>query len=645
MLKVVPAALLGGSGAGALYLYLDDHQKLRRTLSAGYRVGSLVSCVGLMTSDYAYHYYWKQRDISHQLDMKRSSFKSFQLSYQSHLDQVGRSQTAADKAAAGLLANECKQRIGLLSTDIHALSEFRDADNRLLHIRNACRLRDMCMRNRGVYIKLGQHLAMLDHIMPAEYQDVLCALLDQNPTSSLASVERIFAEDFGATPSQLFDKFEPVPIASASLAQVHIAWKNGRKYAVKVQHEGLREGSAFDRLVITQLVDLMPLLFPQFRYSWLTKEMNKNIPMELDFRQERQNLEQARHCLADLVAAGDVAIPSADPALCSARVLTMSFEEGSYVNRLDGLSLNKVEIADLISRIFSEQIFRHGFVHCGKPSANLTTAPFYSSLIDPHEANLLVRSHPWKAGHPQVVLLDHGLYRRLDDAFRRDYCRLWQAIALSDEESIRYRCENMHAGAVYPLLVSMLTYRPWDEVVSDDADHLQRRQRPVDAVALRSYAHIYFQEIVELLGSVPSDLLLLFKTNDCLRHIDRTLGMPANSTTGLHPLFCFKIFSHICCYHSGGQRGSGCDFERGGYGCADPVQWMDSAAQDLLCGDELGESALSCPSHSMDSMDIAMATGFQPAPGLSVAVIMGLCLQRRFRFQPRLGCCSAAHHS
>lgn len=141
-----------------------------------------------------------------------------------------------------------------------------------------------------------------------------------------------------------------------------------------------------------------------------------------------------------------------------------------------------------------------------------------------------------------MVLLDHGLYRRLDDAFRRDYCRLWQAIALSDEESIRYRCENMHAGAVYPLLVSMLTYRPWDEVVSDDADHLQRRQRPVDAVALRSYAHIYFQEIVELLGSVPSDLLLLFKTNDCLRHIDRTLGMPANSTTGLHPLFCFKNF-------------------------------------------------------------------------------------------------------
>lgn len=49
---------------------------------------------------------------------------------------------------------------------------------------------------------------------------------------------------------------------------------------------------------------------------------------------------------------------------------------------------------------------------------------------DPHEANILVRAHPYKKQHAQVVLLDHGLYRQLEEGFRLDYCRLWQGIVL-----------------------------------------------------------------------------------------------------------------------------------------------------------------------------------------------------------------------
>ena len=93
----------------------------------------------------------------------------------------------------------------------------------------------------------------------------------------------------------------------------------------------------------------------------------------------------------------------------------MSFEEGAFVSDLksiDKMGISKKRLSSLISTVFCEQIFRHGFVHC-----------------DPHEANLLVRVHPSKpAGHPQLVLLDHGLYRELDDEFRRNYCRLWRYV-------------------------------------------------------------------------------------------------------------------------------------------------------------------------------------------------------------------------
>lgn len=62
---------------------------------------------------------------------------------------------------------------------------------------------------------------------------------------------------------------------------------------------------------------------------------------------------------------------------------------------------------------------------------NLWFANPYHANLDPHEANVLVRAHPYRGSrHPQVVLLDHGLYRQLEEGFRVDYCRLWQGIVL-----------------------------------------------------------------------------------------------------------------------------------------------------------------------------------------------------------------------
>lgn len=76
----------------------------------------------------------------------------------------------------------------------------------------------------------------------------------------------------------------------------------------------------------------------------------------------------------------------------------------------------------------------------------------------------------------------------------------------------------------------MLTMRPWDDIMSNDIDKLKRGKSHGDRVMLQSYAHRYMKEIVALLGQVPSDLLLVFKTNDCLRHLDQILQSPINST-------------------------------------------------------------------------------------------------------------------
>ena len=78
----------------------------------------------------------------------------------------------------------------------------------------------MCITNKGVYIKLGQHIAMQDFVVPNEYQVILSSLLSQNPISDWSSVARVVTNSLGASPEELFHSFDQVPVASASLGKV-----------------------------------------------------------------------------------------------------------------------------------------------------------------------------------------------------------------------------------------------------------------------------------------------------------------------------------------------------------------------------------------------------------------------------------------
>ncbi len=67
-------------------------------------------------------------------------------------------------------------------------------------------------------------------------------------------------------------------------------------------------------------------------------------------------------------------------------------------------------------------------------------------------------------GRMQLVLLDHGLYKEIDDTFRSEYAHLWRSLIFADPEGIKRHSEAMNAGELYPLFAAMLTQRPWDQV-------------------------------------------------------------------------------------------------------------------------------------------------------------------------------------
>ncbi|KAJ0657964.1 putative ABC-type Cd(2+) transporter [Helianthus annuus] len=389
-----------------------------------------------------------------------------------------------------------------------------------VHTRSARRLEELCFKNGGIYIKLGQHIGQLEYLVPQEYINTLReSMLNRCPTSSYDQVCQVVKKELGGPPEEIFEEFDPVPIASASLAQVHVARTHqGQKVAVKVQHMHMTDTAAADYATVELIVNTLHRLFPSFDYRWLVDEVHDSLPKELDFLNEANNsikcMDNFRRLSPHI--AEYVYAPAVYWNLSTSKLLTMGFVEGPQVNDLKSiqkLGINPHDIARLVSRTFAEMMFKHGFVHC-----------------DPHAANLLVRAMPSsKRGifgrrKPQLVLLDHGLYKQLDISMRTNYAALWKALVLADAKGIKENCMKFGAGEdLYALFAGILTMRPWNRVIDPAVDHLAIQGNASDHSELQMYASQYFPQITELLHKLPRVILLMLKTNDCLRAVNNAL--------------------------------------------------------------------------------------------------------------------------
>nr|XP_018626797.1 putative ABC1 protein At2g40090 [Nicotiana tomentosiformis] len=135
-------------------------------------------------------------------------------------------------------------------------------------MRGARRLEELCFRNGGIYIKLGQHLGQLEYLVPEEYVRIMReSMLNRCPHSSFDQVREVVKKELGGAPDEIFDEFDPVPIASASLAQVHVARTHeGQKVAVKVQHTHMTDTAAADYATVELIVNTLHRYFPSFDY-------------------------------------------------------------------------------------------------------------------------------------------------------------------------------------------------------------------------------------------------------------------------------------------------------------------------------------------------------------------------------------------
>ena len=241
------------------------------------------------------------------------------------------------------------------------------------------------------FVKLAQVFAGRADLFPEAYVRALSTLTDQVPPVSLDAVRQTIIASYGEAPESLFGRFEPVPIAAASLGQVHRASYQGREVVVKVLRPGIEQLVAEDVKAAQWILKLLERRFatnPHVRGLRVSvEEFAVRIGDEMDFRKEADNAERIRE---NFIGNRHVLVPRIERDLVRQRVLVMEYMEGVRIDRVEARRTpgrtRGAEIVSAVMELYIQMMLVDGLFHA-----------------DPHPGNLLV------APDGRIVLLDFGM--------------------------------------------------------------------------------------------------------------------------------------------------------------------------------------------------------------------------------------------
>ena len=263
------------------------------------------------------------------------------------------------------------------------------------------------------FIKLAQLFSARADILPEPYLSAISRLQDQVPPDPNDAVRAVLESELGRPVGELFESFDPEPVAAASLAQVYRATVAGAPVAVKVLRPGVEALIALDLEISFRLLLILNVLFPSHHVRALTnvvREFSARVREEMDFRTEAGHIALfQRHFERDR----RVRAPRVHDQFTRQRVLVLEWVAGDKVDRLGPRfasgELDFRKLMDSLAEIYLRMLLIEGFLHA-----------------DPHPGNILVQQDG------TIVFLDWGMVVQLSRSTRDAILRLALAAGRDD---------------------------------------------------------------------------------------------------------------------------------------------------------------------------------------------------------------------
>ena len=271
-----------------------------------------------------------------------------------------------------------------------------------------------------IFVKFGQMLSTRRDLLPQDIADELAKLQDQVPPFASALARATLEKVYGKPVNEVFRQFDTDPVASASVAQVHLAMlHDGTEVAIKILRPGIGPVIAHDVALMETGAWLIEILWAdgkRLKPREVVMEFARHLDAELDLMREASNCSQLRRNFLDSHL---LVVPEVYWDYCHTEVMVMQRMHGIPISQVTALREQGVDIPKLARagvEIFFSQVFRDGFFHA-----------------DMHPGNIFVGSDS------RYIALDFGIMGTLTDQdknylaqnflafFRRDYKRVAQA--------------------------------------------------------------------------------------------------------------------------------------------------------------------------------------------------------------------------
>ncbi len=325
------------------------------------------------------------------------------------------------------------------------------------------RVRRMLEDLGPTFIKVGQLLGTRPDLVPREFVDEFRNLYDQTPPTPFPEIQEVVEEELGEPLDEVFASFDPTPVASASIGQVHFATlQSGERVAVKVQHPGIEERIALDFQILGPIVTFIERVFAGSRV-WQPKEHLEELQVmlakELDYTYEAHNHQRV---FDNFQGTTGVKIPQIFYEHSGRRVLTLEYVDGIKLDDLEEHRISGLDgesVARVITHAMAKQIFEDRIFHADPSPGNLLILDSHTvAFLDFGAVGIVTRRRA-----ERILGLLVGFMRDDLDMVAQNIIELttktgeWNPEAFrSDLEKIMEFHEQERASAAHPRMMDMI---------------------------------------------------------------------------------------------------------------------------------------------------------------------------------------------